>query len=607
MQLHRRSFLAVTAAASALAACGGQSESARMSALLDRLSADLLHESPESATMLAVPEERAGGSYIARVSDASREAQRKVRGIYESGLGELRALDRTKLTPQETVSLDVVSTSFENDIADMTFEPAATAPYVVSQLTGAYTNIPDFLDSAHPLNDQVEVDAYLERLSGYAHQLDQETAQIAEDSAAGYTPPDFAIDKALEQLGEFATLRPSETVLVQSLVRRLPEVAEIAEAGRPDLLGRAETIVRDEILPAYGRQIDALRAVRGVAVHDAGCWRLPNGEERYAAALKSQTTTNMSADEIHELGVELVAELGAEMDSIFRAQGMTRGSVSERVRQLARRPDQLYANTDTGRAELLAELNAQMAHITSLMPEYFGVLAKAELEIKRVPTFTEAGAPGGYYNSAALDGSRPGAYYINLRETAEWPKFKLPTLTYHEGTPGHHWQVSISQESQGLPFIRSALMGFNAYQEGWGLYAEQLADEAGVYADNPFGRIGFLQSASFRASRLVVDTGMHAKRWTREQAIQSMLDVTGDQVSYATREIERYAVWPGQACGYMVGRQAIIRMREAARASLGDSFDIKGFHDTLLTNGAMPLSVTQAQIDGWVASVQGAA
>jgi uncharacterized protein (DUF885 family) len=607
MQLHRRSFLVLSAAASALAACGGQTESARLGALLDRLSTDLLHESPEYATMLAVPEERAGGSYIARVSDASREAQRKIRGIYETGLGELRALDRTKLTPQEAVSLDVVATSFENDIADITFEPNATSPYVVSQLTGAYTEIPDFLDSAHPLTDQVEVDAYIERLSGYARQLDQETALIAEDSAAGFTPPDFAIDKALQQLGQFAALRPAETVLVQSLNRRLPAVAEIAEAGRPDLLTRAEAIVRDEVLPAYGRQIDALRAVRGAAVHDAGCWRLPNGEERYAAALKSQTTTNMTADEIHELGVELVAELGAEMDAIFRSQGMTRGSVSDRVRELARRPEQLYANTDAGRAQLLAELNAQMAHITTLMPQYFGVLAQAGLEIKRVPTFTEAGAPGGYYQSAALDGSRPGAYYINLRDTAEWPKFKLPTLTYHEGTPGHHWQVSIAQESQGLPFIRSALLGFNAYQEGWGLYAEQLADEAGVYADNPFGRIGYLQSASFRASRLVVDTGMHAKRWTREQAIESMLAVTGDQPSYTTREIERYAVWPGQACGYMVGRQAIGRMRDSARAALGDAFDIKGFHDTLLSNGAMPLSVTQAQIEAWVASVQGRA
>jgi uncharacterized protein (DUF885 family) len=233
-----------------------------------------------------------------------------------------------------------------------------------------------------------------------------------------------------------------------------------------------------------------------------------------------------------------------------------------------------------------------------------GTLAGADLEIKRVPEFTEAGAPGGYYQSAALDGSRPGAYYINLRDPEhEWPKFTLPTLTYHEGIPGHHWQISIQQESGSLPFIRSALLGFNAYAEGWALYSEQLADEIGMYADDPFGRLGYLQSAAFRASRLVVDTGIHSQRWTREQAIQSMMAATGNDVGSTTTEIERYCVWPGQACGYMVGRQALNRMRDSARAGLGDRFDIKGFHDAILTSGSTPLSVTESLVDQWVASL----
>jgi uncharacterized protein (DUF885 family) len=286
---------------------------------------------------------------------------------------------------------------------------------------------------------------------------------------------------------------------------------------------------------------------------------------------------------------------------------MTRGSLNERIHALGERPDQRFPSTPEGREQLLAHLNAQMAAITARMPEVCGVQARAALEIRRVPEFIEAGAPGGYYQRAALDGSRPGAYYINLRDPEnEWPKFTLPTLTYHEGTPGHHWQIAIQHEAGETPFIRRALMFFSGYTEGWGLYAEQLADEMGMYRNDPFGRVGYLQSMTFRASRLVCDTGLHSKRWTREQAIQSMMQATGDQESNVTTEIERYCVWPGQACAYMLGRQAINRMRDGARMALGERFDIKGFHDTLLTNGATPLSVAESLINDWVASVRSA-
>jgi uncharacterized protein (DUF885 family) len=309
----------------------------------------------------------------------------------------------------------------------------------------------------------------------------------------------------------------------------------------------------------------------------------------------------MTPDEIHDMGLELIAQYNSEMDAILQRQSMTQGSVAQRIQALSRRPEQLYPNNDTGRAQLLADLNVQVQGITALMPQAFTTLARAPLEIRRVPVFTQDGAPGGYYERASLDGSRPGAYYINLRDTREWPKFSLPTLSYHEGVPGHHWQVSIQQESGSIPFIRSALLGFSAFSEGWGLYAEQLADELGVYAENPLGRLGYLQSMTFRASRLVVDTGMHAKRWTREQAIQSMMEATGDQESSVATEIERYSVWPGQACSYMVGRQAINRMRETAQNTLGARFDLKGFHDTMLGNGAVPLSVLDAIMNEWSA------
>ena len=579
---------------------------AQLNAVLDRTVAAMLRESPERCTSLGLTEERAGYRFVDKLGDSSKEGNRRYRAIIQNALTELRALDRNALPGRDQVTLDVVATSFENNLANSRFEVGggAGAPYIVTQLTGSYADGPDFLDQQHPLRNRDETDAYLARLSEYDRVLDQETAIIGEDAGLGVIPPDFAIDRALEQLNAFASTAPAQTVLVQTLVRRLPQVQELSESDRAAYISRAETIVRDEVMPAYERQMEALRAVRPRAVHDAGVWRLPQGAEMYAASLRSRTTTTMSPDEIHNMGLELIAQFHGEMDAILRSQGMTRGSVAQRVQRLSRRPDQLYPNTDAGRAQILADLNAQTRAIEAMMPRAFNTLARAQLEIRRVPPTTEAGAPGGYYQRAALDGSRPGAYYINLRNTHEWPKFTLPTLNYHEGVPGHHWQISIQQESGSIPFIRSAMLGFSAFSEGWGLYAEQLADELGAYADDPLGRLGYLQSATFRASRLVVDTGMHHKRWSREQAIQSMMEATGDQESSITTEIERYCVWPGQACSYMVGRQAINRMRGAAQQQLGARFDLKSFHDTMLANGAVPLSVLERIMSEWAAARQ---
>ena len=611
MHLSRRALLGAGAAGVAvLSGCATSAPatetpapdaSARLAARLDRAVTDMLRRSPERCTSLGIDEQRAGGRFIDKLSDASKQGRADYRAMLQRTLDDLAAFDRASLPARDQVTLDVVSTSLRNTVAGQSFAPGggAGAPYVVSQLDGAYTDVPDFMDAQHPLRTRDQADAYLSRLNEFVRQLDQETAIIAEDAGAGVIPPDFIIDRALGQLNTFASTSPAQTVLVQTLVRRLPALTEISESDRGAYIARAEGIVRDAVMPAYQRQIAALRAIRPRANHDAGIWKLPQGAEMYAAALRSRTTTEMTPDEIHDTSVALVREFNGQMDTILRSQGLTRGSVAARVRQLSQRPDQLYPNTEAGRAQILADLNAQTRHIVSLMPQAFNTLAQAQLEIRRVPVATEAGAPGGYYQRAALDGSRPGAYYINLRDTSEWPKFTLPTLNYHEGVPGHHWQISIQQESGSLPFIRSAMLGFSAFSEGWGLYAEQLADELGVYADDPLGRIGYLQSAAFRASRLVVDTGIHHKRWTREQAIQSMLEATGDQESSVTTEIERYCVNPGQACAYMIGRQAINRMRTASQTALGARFDLKAFHDTMLSNGAVPLSVLDRIMSDW--------
>ncbi|MFO1187132.1 MAG: DUF885 domain-containing protein [Alphaproteobacteria bacterium] len=394
----------------------------------------------------------------------------------------------------------------------------------------------------------------------------------------------------------------SGNIIVQSLKRRLAGVEGVDAKAANKAASDAAKLMSEKVIPALKRQIDALAKLRKDAVHDAGIWRIKDGDRFYSVALRAFTTSSMPPDDIHKLGLDLGKDLTAQMDAILKAQGMSQGSVAQRIQALSKSPQQLYANTDAGREKLLADLNRQIEALQPLLAKNFGTLAKAKVEVRRVPPFKEAGSPGGYYEQGSLDGSRPGYYFINLRDTKEWPKFTLPTLTYHEAEPGHHWQGSIALENASLPLMRSAILWFSGYGEGWALYSEQLADEMGVYKDDPFGRLGYLQSAAFRAARLVCDTGLHSKRWSREQAINYMVEATGDQRTSIATEIERYSVWPGQACAYMLGRESIRNLRESAKTKLGAKFDIRAFHDVVLKDGAVPLSVLETIVNGWVAA-----
>ena len=337
------------------------------------------------------------------------------------------------------------------------------------------------------------------------------------------------------------------------------------------------------VQPALTAQIELFEGLAPRAVHDAGVGRLPRGEELYALSLKSYTTSPMPPAEIHQTGLDLIAQQSAEIDTILKGHGMTKGTVGERLRALYVDPQYIYPNTDAGKEQLLVYLNTLVAKVEAKLPEWFGTLPKAKLAIRRVPKFTEAGAPGGYYQPGALDGSRPGAYYINLRDTAEVPRWALSTLTFHEGIPGHHLQLSLAQETN-LPLIRKVQF-FSGYGEGWALYAEQLAVEMGMYADDPIAHVGQLHDAMFRSVRMVVDSGMHQMGWSRERAIAFMVDTLGDPATAATTEIERYCVWPGQACSYMLGKLEWLRLRAMAKAALGPRFDIRKFHDAGLPGG----------------------
>ncbi len=600
----RRLLMTAAAAGAGLAASGqalaralpGADPVAELNGWMDRVFQDLVMTSPEFLTALGLDK----GAMAAAKSQLDDRSQAKIDADeikFNGFMDELNAIDRSALSGRDAVNYDTVK--FFGDTQKIAQEFAygtGNSPYTVYQLGGAYQNIPDFLDSQHQIETAEDAEAYLARLAAFPTALDQETERMLADFAAGAVPPDFVIDKTLLQLANLHDTPAAESIMTTSVERR---TSEKGIAG--DWAARAERIVAGEIYPALLRQADAFKVRRAEAVHDAGVWRLPDGEAWYSYGLRNSTTTTMTGEEVHQMGLEQVAELTARADALLRAEGMTQGTVGQRIAAMSQDQRFIYPNTDAGKEQLLADLNLQMQDMQARLPDYFGRIPKSPVEVRRVPVFTEAGAPGGYYQGPALDGSRPGAYYINLRDTAEWPKWTLPTLTYHEASPGHHHQIALQQENDDAPMLLK-ILGFSAYSEGWGLYAEQLADEMGVYADDPWGQIGYLQSLMFRATRLVVDSGLHHKRWSREQAIRDMVDTLGDQESAVTTEVERYAVWPGQASSYKIGHTEWVRLRENAKATLGDRFDIKGFHDTGLAVGGVPLTVLDEVITDWVAA-----
>lgn len=590
--------------------------SASLQKLLAETSTAILKESPAIATALGVSEDIAGGPYQSRLADASPEGLARQAALVDDLIKRFDGIDRKALGGQDAISYDVVRAALGYTARGNAARygswglESAPTPYVVSQLTGAYQSIPSFLDNQHPMRNAADATAYIARLSAFAATVDHETARLKADAAKGVIPPSYIIERTLEQLRPLANGPAPATTMVRSLQNRVGRAQGVTGVQAADFIRSAITLVRDEVQPALRRQVDALVALQPRATADASVTRLPGGGDYYRAALAAWTTSEMSPDEIHQMGLDLVDSFTKQMDTLLKAEGYAEGSVAARVQAISKDARQIYPNTDTGKARLIDELNRQTAVITVRLPEQFITLPQQKLEIKRIPPEIEAGAPGGYYEPGTLDGSRSGAYFINLRNTAEWPRFTLPTLNYHEGIPGHHLQNAIAQEANCsdarptdcIPLIRSSILWFSGYGEGWALYAEQIADEMGIYENDRLGRLGYLQSMVFRAARLVVDTGLHSKGWTREKAIDYMVGVTGDQPSSIATEVERYIVWPGQACAYMVGRQTINRLRDKARADLGERFDIRAFHDRILLDGPVPLSVLETNMTAWIAA-----
>jgi uncharacterized protein (DUF885 family) len=564
---------------------------------VNKFTIEFAANTPELLTGLGAIDNTPLDFHSGKLSDYTKARDEKDRERLKKARKMMNRFDPDKLKGQEKLTWEI-STWFLDDILEQaSFDYSG---YRVNQISGPTVDLPQFLTDIHVIKNEKSVKRYLSRLHEFGRVLSETKARVEDDRAHGVTPPDFIIDKAIGVMQSFIENGAAENALVTTLPAKLDKIENLSEEKKAAYLTEATKIVNDKIIPGYQAMIALFEDMRETATHDAGIWRIPDGEKIYAAALRSNTTTDLSADEIHEIGVSEVNRIEVEMDQILQTQGLVEGSVSDRVKSLMQDPEQQFTNTDEGRQQLLDFLDEINTEIMAEAPKFFITIPEQPLEIVRVPEYSQDSSPGGYYNPPALDGSRPGRFYINLKNTADNPRFTLPTLFYHEGVPGHHFQLSASQLIKGVPLLRK-VSPFSAYSEGWALYAERIAKtDMHRYDTDPLGDLGRLQAEMFRAVRLVVDTGMHSKRWSREEAIEYMIFKTGMTEDEVTREIERYVVWPGQACAYKTGQLAILRARARAEKELGDKFDLRQFHELVLGNGAMPLGILDTVVDEWV-------
>ena len=581
-------------AAAPLPAASAMSE-ADGAALLVSFGDNLIRLYPESATSLAI-DVGPRASLRRLLADRSDAGQTHNATTIRADLARANRTDTSGMSFETATSIEVVKSAFTTALEGFAFPYGDVAvggyrnsPYVVIQNVGAFIDVPRFLDTDHPVKNASDAEAYLARLSSYGDQLDGETGRLRSATAQGVIPPAFALDRALKQLGVSLDGARKGGGLVDSLATRAKDITG-------DWSGRARAIVAGKIVPALTRQIAELTTQRARAGTNAGVWALPHGDDYYRWALKASTTTTLSPDEVHQMGLDQLGELQGRMDPILRDLGYTSGSVGERMNALSNDKRYQFSDGDKGRAEIFAFINQRLAIIRAQLPRAFNTLVPGNLEVKRLPPEEEPGAPGAYGGAGSPDGSIPGKFWINLRNTKLHSKYSLPDLAAHEAIPGHVWQGEYANK---LPLIRT-LLAFNAYSEGWALYAEQLVDELGVYDDFVVGRLGYLQSLAFRACRLVVDTGLHAKHWTREQAVQFFVERNGSNPLEVANEVDRYCTWPGQACGYKVGHSEINRQRDLAQAALGSRYDLRDFDDTVVKGGNVPLDVLAKNVAAYV-------
>jgi uncharacterized protein (DUF885 family) len=562
----------------------------------EKVFVQVLFEEPELLTSLGMVERFGITGHNGKLGDVSPAHQQRSFDRAKKNLADLRAYPIDKQTPSQRLSTHILDWYIGRELEGEKFQ---WHNYPVNQLFGVQNELPSFIANIHRLLKPQDCDYYLQRLNAFPTKFDQLIESLRVREQKQILPPRFVVEKVLTEMNGFVAQPAAENILATSFKTRVAKINGLTDAQRSDFQAKVESAITGTVYPAYQKLIDYFNSILPKTTTDDGVWKLPDGDAYYAFALRKNTTTTLPPQEVHDLGVREVARIETEMRAILDANGFAARPIGEAMDALRKDPKFHFSNDDQGRADALAEYTRLIVVATERCQELFKTVPKAKIEVRRVPEFKQATSAGAYYQGASLDRARPGVFYANLRDMNEISKWAMPTLAYHEGVPGHHWQIATAQELKGLPQFRK-LIPFTAYQEGWALYTEWLAKEAGWYEGDPFGDLGRLQAELFRAVRLVVDTGLHAKRWPRQQAIDFMREKTGMGEKEVTAEIERYIVNPGQACAYKVGMLKIQELRARAQTELAAKFDQRDFHDVVLRNGALPLEILEEQVTEYI-------
>ena len=571
--------------------------------LANRQATFFLVRNPELFTMIGIADGTIVDRHSGKLAAVGVEKRDDDYAFAEQAMADVRKFDRAKLEPQEQITYDVLLDFYGSQAAFQPFDwLSSEGLYPISPMFGTQVQLASFLQTSHVVKNEKTARNYVARLQAMGGKLDALTAEMQRQSGAGVVLPSALLERSLVVIDDTIEPSPEESPLVTSFVERMAKAEGLDDTLRTSLRDQAIEAVRTSVYPAYERMRAALIAERPKAEGVAdGVGRLPDGAAFYQAMLRQFTTSDYTPEQVHELGLAEVARIDAEMDALLKSQGLESGTVAERMAVLRTDPRFLFENTEAGREQVLARYREILDDIALRMPEYFKTIPPGKLAVERIPASAEKGSAMAYYNPAALDGSRPGTFFANLRDTSELPTWGMKTLAVHEGIPGHHFQIAMARELKDLPLLRQQPI-YTAYSEGWALYAERLAAEIGFYANDPFGDLGRLQAELFRAVRLVVDTGLHAKGWTREQAIEYMVGTAGMGEDEVVSEVERYMALPGQATAYKVGQLKILELRDRARTALGPKFNLKDFHTVVLESGAVPLTVLEQLVDEWIAT-----
>ncbi|MBA2431849.1 MAG: DUF885 domain-containing protein [Chthoniobacterales bacterium] len=563
----------------------------------EKIFIELLFDEPELLSSLGLVERFGITAHNGKLRDESPAHQQEGFDLYRRSLAQLHQYPLEKQTASQRLSTAILDWYLTDEVEG---EKWQWHNYPVNQMYGVQNEFPSFMANTHRLRGARDCEYYVQRLRALPLKFDQLLEGLKVREQKEITPPRFVVERVLQEMSEFVAKPPAENILATSFENRAAKIDGLTTEQRAAFQKQVEDSIRQSVYPAYQKLIDYFRALLPSTTTDDGVWKLPQGDAFYAYKLRQQTTARIDPPEVHALGLSEVARIEAQMRPLLDANGFAGQPMAAAMTRLSEDPRFLFPDNDAGRAAVVAEHTRLIDEALERSKKLFLTIPRAKIEVRRLPAYKETTSAIGAYESPSLDGTRPGIFYVNLRDMSAIVKPGMPTLAYHEGVPGHHFQRAIAQEITGVPQFRKVIP-FPAYVEGWALYTEWLAKEAGWYESDPFADLFRLQAELFRGVRLVVDTGIHAKRWTREQAIAYMVEKTGMLERDVTAEVERYIVMPGQACAYKVGMLKIRELRDRAQQSLGDQFDQREFHEVVLTNGALPLEILAQQVEEYIA------